>query len=639
MEETDDFHGPALALWTLEALVPSIREPVRSDSHFMQSLGLKNEVQLSLRPDGPSFTRAALLSALRQLLAGATAKGSCVDMSGRAWTLELETRPEDGPLISITDGTKRLLLPDHSAFSPDSDSRLNGLQSHIESGYLDATSISAWREKLEARALSDDELWEYLDDVLDTPQSFMAEVVASLRRGSIKLENLVPSSVRYFNRLVGVYDGADNILSYAQGGLQAHIESLVSWSPSEGPWYGLLLSSHSCTASILVGLADSDVLDVVARAMPDEADTISKVGAIEFGLPLIGAKPEVAPMLQAIVTQLLGDDPETEGGRFSLLTSLITLVDGELARTRALSHCPPFWRRLAAISQASLIERAIRTARVDRHAFYEWAINARTEAFYTQNLIDLRLEPRWHPDYAAPGQLKMEVLGRLLTLSKAHEGLVQGANLSALTDEALQSLVAFPLPFLAGPLEGNIESTNELPAELAKDIEARLTSGSIDPTSFISLVNSVLVFRPNTDHAALAAKAIRDANYLLRRAERPVGLTAILNGLATVAANSRSGVLAAELVLLTRRAKRSAGMVLPLEEDISLGLLAGAAHQEVGAWADFVGHWMTELAFDPLEKSEARRLRSRLRMLCKLAPSLWPTCGRALAASSAVAGE
>jgi len=67
---------------------------------------------------------------------------------------------------------------------------------------------------------------------------------------------------------------------------------------------------------------------------------------------------------------------------YELQSSLITLTYGEIANSRVLAERPPYWRRLAAIAQASMIARCIVRVGSDATQFIEWAKAARIQIFW-----------------------------------------------------------------------------------------------------------------------------------------------------------------------------------------------------------------------------------------------------------------
>ena len=171
-----------------------------------------------------------------------------------------------------------------------------------------------------------------------------------------------------------------------------------------------------------------------------------------------------------------------------------------------------------------------------------------------------------------------------------------------------------------------------MPSEIAEAIKTQLGIEEVGPSSFIALVNSALIFRLGGDQAELAAKVLRLGNYRLANLEDKPQLLVILNGLATVAAVTRSSVLADELRILGRRYRRDAQYALSIEETMRICLVAAASRTNLNDWRDFAGDWLTELAFSDLEGDDGEVLHSHLKCLCLAVPELWVSCGRADAA-------
>ena len=327
-------------------------------------------------------------------------------------------------------------------------------------------------------------------------------------------------------------------------------------------------------------------------------------------------------------------------GGFKLLSALFRLVDGELSRTRLLSLEPPFYRRLAALSQAALIHRQIVNSAVDIDHFGEWAFFNRGWQHYLQSFADMRLEPRWNPNFATASQMKAEFFGRIMNTAKKYEENIKGSELFELilatNARSLHSLSDFFYPYLPGPLEGGEDAKITLPAEFEETIEAQLSEEKLAPSSFIALVNSALIYRISEDKAELAAKELKRAHYRLLNIESKSELPAILNGLATVAAVSRSLALADELRILVHKYRHDAEFPLSLREAVEICLVAAASRAELNEWREFVGDWVTELAFSDLSGSDAELLYSDVRCLCHAVPELWPSCSRADAALAAL---
>ena len=145
-------------------------------------------------------------------------------------------------------------------------------------------------------------------------------------------------------------------------------------------------------------------------------------------------------------------------------------------------------------------------------------------------------------------------------------------------------------------------------------------------------MDSALVYNVSSDHAELAAKALKLGNYRLANIEDKSQLLTILNGLATVAAVTRNRQLADELRILVRRYKHEDQYALSINEALIICLVAAASRADLNDWREFVGDWLTELAFSELENDDGEVLLWQLRCLCHAVPELWVSCGRADAA-------
>jgi hypothetical protein len=238
-----------------------------------------------------------------------------------------------------------------------------------------------------------------------------------------------------------------------------------------------------------------------------------------------------------------------------------------------------------------------------------------------------------------PDQLKAECVGRIAAAATSNAAKIQLPALKALLLEpdggAIKAQLKLPFAFLPGPLEGGVESIIEMPSEIEADLRKGLEAEELTPQSFISLVNSPLIFRVGPQLAQLAAQALRRAKYQLRQMRAQNDIFSLLSGLAMVAAVTRSGELAEEVRILVRVVRRRPGIDIAPEDAMRIGLIAAAAFSDISKWSQFVGDWLTELTFENMSRKKAGILQQHIRVLCQLEPNLWETCARAEAASSA----
>ena len=635
----------AIARVALELAPPLIRESLLDEPSFRQEYGLRTESVLSLGDSDVSISirGSEIFGAVRAMLGGAAELG-VNDVDDREWKLRNEADTGQLPKLILLSGEQRLILPDFAVLSPDAATRLRSLEEVGFEVNLPSSTRYRWREILVERALEDEEVDAFFSDARDTPVHLMRAIAGEIRSARSSVSSLIPNSRTYFERLVGAHDESRSVWDYASGPGKRFLEQLSAWRPYEGFLFSLYLSSHpALTAEISVERLEVGDLSRAYRFVENHGDVLSRLGAIEIGLRILPENPDIEPVLVRLVEHIRDDDVDGSRSEFKLLSALFVLVDGELARSRLMCTELPFYRRLATLAQAALIYRQLPKAGIETDAFCEWAFNNRGEQYYMQSLADMRLEPRWNPDLAVASQMKADFFGRIVIAANNYRENIRSSVLQDLilgTDAAdIRSLSVSPNSYFPGPLEGTEDSPNMLPDDLSNAIEEQLNTNAAKPLSFVALVNSAMVFRIESDKAELAANALRLGNYRLDHVQDKSQLLSTLHGLAAVAAVARNSALADELRIVSRRYRHDAQYSLSLEEEMRTCLKAAASRSDLIDWTDFVGEWLTELAFGEFEDDEAGVFQSHLQCLCHTVPELWVSCGRADAALSALGGR
>lgn len=622
-----------LAQATLERTHPLIRNSLLEDSTFREEYGLTTDGVISFGDTEVSVQCSNLFDAARKILSG-TSTEEVTDTKGQRWEIKNIREKGELPILSFSRGRQSFHLPNLTAFSPDKDTRLRFLDKSASDVNLPDSASNPWRNILGERALENEEFNAFNSELFETPVGKAHSISGN---EPISIPSLVPSSRRYFERFVGTYDGSPSIRNYASSVGRTVFNQLSMWRPYDGFLFSLFLSSHSSiTAEINVDQLSSKDLVRAFDFLDKHGDRISQLGAIEVGLRVFPSRPEIEQSLISLIKQIRDDAVDGQASGFKLLSALFCLVDGELSRTRFLSAEPPFYRRLAALSQAALIHRQLMHSTVDMDHFSKWALSNYGWLWYLQSLADMRLEPHWDPEFAVASQMKAEFFGRIIISAKTYEQNITGSEIYDLVlankTGSLQSLIDPFHSYLPGPLEGTEGKQDNLSPGVAEAIEVQLGAKEVEPSSFIALSNSALFFHIGANHAELATTALKRANHHLPNIEDRSQLVAILNGLANVAAVARKPVLTDELRILVRRYRRDAQYALSIEEVIRICLVAAASRADLNDWTEFVGDWLTELAFSDLKDDEGRVLYSHLNGFCHIVPELWVSCGRANAA-------
>lgn len=633
---TDPAWERALAGAAMRTFPRQLRAGVLGRDDFRERFGLGMDAVLSVSPIDAQFLRSELFGAARQVLSGAVSSIEVRSRQRDAWFVTAGS-PYG---ITLTRGGAACAVPEAVCVSPDSTVRLDWLRQQIGHYAALKSHLAAWQKTLAQRALEDDELEPLLSDLRVMPWRVSASIRQAVASGSFGPADLVPPDIRYFELLSAAPENGTGLRDYFATAVAAYVRGLIDGDTREGLKWAFLLGSHSSLADLIdVTSARRDEVVGAFAWIASHGDRVSQVAAIECGLRLLHDWPEFEPSLAAMTRAIAADKPDEPGGRLQLVSGLVALVEGEVARRNVARGRPPFWRRLVTIAHAGTLEREVLARGLDLAGIAKWALNSGGSLYYLQTLVDLRREPRWFPDFLAADQLKAEWIGRVWSAAERNRDNVPVGELSEILwgdgAASIKSQLVFPGAWLPGPLEGGLEAVRDLPAELADSIRASLEAEELTPTSFHGLVNGSLILRVDSRLSGLAAEGLRRTGYQLRRVSASDDHFSLLHGLAKVAAVTRSAELAGEVRILVRAVSRGRSKRLSPEACARIALVASAANSEQSDWAKSVGDWLTELAFSEMTAEEAVTLQSDVQSLLHIDPDLWGTCGRAEAALAA----
>jgi hypothetical protein len=637
-DAADMKRGIAIAVQRL--FPPAIVSSLIERQSFVDMLELDIEATITVIDGAVTFHRSHFLAAIREARSASRGSAALTSKEGELFEVNLEC---EGDLDAIVlRGAERLIrLSSFSCLDEDPQKRAAGLAAELEENGIDEEAGRVWIERLRSRPLDDQDVHTLAEFLKAAPTVVARDIARELRSGEGTLDLFVPEAPLYYERLVGAAVGSRTLNEFARGEWQAHCARLVRWNFQKGLVQALGGAAQpDLSKAIDVSSAQREELELAFVAARDSGDRFSQVAAIELGLELLDDHPGLEAPIQSMVQSILDDDPADKGGRLRLTSSLFQFVDGEFASTGIFRDRPPFWRRLAAISQASLIERQLLRSGVVIEEFAAWANSARGELFYLQGLVDLRREPRWLPDFGTPDQLKLEFASRLFGAGmKMQNKLPPGRLRDLLIGESAggaKSHMTSLLAYLPGPLEGGSVSPIALPADVVAEL--RDATGPLTERTFAGLINLALVYRLEEEHAQLVIDALRRTKYQLQIAAEDSKIESLLSGIAMIAAVTRSPELTKELRILTRVQRQRTGTTVPITSLIRIGFMAAASERELKPWSETVGDWLSEISFLDMNASTAEGLHRHVVILCRLVPELWRTCAPAEAAFAAAAG-
>ena len=361
----------AIGLGMLQLFPATIRASVLEDEAFRRSFALAIDADIRLEPSGLTFRRSKLFGAIRSFLGLEAPDVQASSEDGATWKLVFT---EDKENIRLTRDNVEIALPDFMCLWPDSTKRVAWFDREAEKYELVDNRAKMWRERLSAGIVEDEDVDQLLLEFRLSPLWVTQSIGNELRKMSVDMLQLIPSDIRYYDRLVGEWKGEAELRQFVIGSATSRIREIIQQQPVDGLKRVFLLSAH-CSLVLAIELKDipRDVVLQFYSWLVESGDRMSQLGGIELGFAHLDMIPDLEGILIELLRSFLADEPENPVGRPALLSSLIVMVEGEVARTGIARHRPPFWRRLATIAHASALERKIIATSVSLSEFSNWA--------------------------------------------------------------------------------------------------------------------------------------------------------------------------------------------------------------------------------------------------------------------------
>jgi len=629
------------------ALVPeALRHTMLQDAEFLDAFGLSLRVEgIVSFSDGIRLKTTTLFDAVAEADRTNGVVAVC-DEDAQEWHIRIDTDDEGNSCPQLTREGHTSLYPEGALLLSDPSARERQFNSMADEAGLLESQRKYWMKILRERALTNNEMGQVHRDLEDTPHRLMRRLRESLRGGETPHDLFVPESRRYYERLIGHLGDAENVREHAASGAQKLVAELIAWSPRSGFSLALSLASQAAYSAVIPidDLPEEAVLEVY-DALVSNGDMLSRLAAVEIGLPLLSERPWLADPIWELVNIIRTENPEAGDDDFSDLSRYFILADSELSRLGVLRDAPYFYRRAASFAQATLIQRQLSVVGADPADFRKWIDQHFSAQFYAQSLVDMRLAPRWHPELIHAVQLKQEFIGRILGAAEANKGRLGDGRLATLLrpatehEESLVAAAKFPRPYFSGPLEGDFPPPQGLPEDAKEVIDEQLSLPELTTKSFIASINLANMYAIEEELALRISERLKRGKYHFQETQSDEEFAAVLSGLAVLAAVTRSQELANDVRVLVRKYRRDPAHKISMTTACRSVFFAAAANQGLEGWCRYIGDALEELAFGSLTRNEAGILQSLIRRTCEAEPVLWTSIGAAEAALSTYLGS
>jgi hypothetical protein len=598
-------------------LFPSlVRAELLSDSKLLEELALATDATVSFGDKDVAFSRSALFKAIRSAFENIEEEFFLEDIKGNPWSLR--HHPGERPAFSLTKGDLQILNDSFWPLCADADRRLSLFEAEAKGRSLSKEELERLGAVLSASIISDDDVSDLLLDLDCSPSHIEALLRQEFQGPSNKVSTLVPSDIRYYERLVGKYCRSNNIDEYCKVELKQYFDSRIESGVSENDF--LMCIHKSISAVVSNGLIDDASYQSIANRAIETCHPILLISCIEVGI--LKFKDSSAAIIKKLFECI---SSAKTLNNLRLFCSMAVFVDGELARLKIFKGMPPFYRRLASFAQSALIVKVALEEGVAFDKVEHWSSQQRGLYFFCQSFIDLIEEPRWLPNYLTAEQFINELYGRVNVACQESDKCEAVVYLQKeLTSGSRLNMHSF----LPGPLEGN-SAPAVVPDEIS-NLLAKHINGEASFESYRVLMNSAPFWKIDDEYLERAVSLLESAQHKLAAVNDKDSVYQVLNGLSQVACMTRSKKLAASVTILSRLYRDYIDVDSEPENYLAIGLVAGAAFEDKEGWAEYIGQWCTEVAYLPIGEDATERIEVMLERLCILEPYLYYTCSKAL---------
>jgi hypothetical protein len=393
------------ALFALRKLSDELRSDVLAASNISTKFNIPTHRPAELGP-GLSLSQDKVLDAFRQVLAGKKV-APILDNTGKAI---------DAAVSIGANGTGNVQFGDNlfgfayvGLLSPDPTKRLEFLEAYLQQRSLASVYANELRSKVGKQELNDDEFLAVAQTLVTSQESFIEAVRAHGRE--LTNSDLLPEDDRHWDNLVAPLKNSKTLEEFI--GDEMEIER--SLQIGNDPVRAIYTTSLSYCAPGLVPIKKyrGVHVDAVLRAVERAAgfpDHFALVGAFEICADWVSRDERFKVAGAKILDQLFGDmDALNESCGF--FAAAFTMVLARLAQNKKRRCHPPFWRRVTAGAQASLVVRACGVS--DAGKVFKWALEHFGKPFVFSVLLEGADEARWKPDWLAPKYLVADAFGRV----------------------------------------------------------------------------------------------------------------------------------------------------------------------------------------------------------------------------------
>lgn len=595
----------------------AVVKELSKDYEFMESIGIDSSMHIALPGHDTSFEKQSLFVAIQKLQI--STKVSLIDRNGNEWAIRISL--ENNDILEIEFEERTIAIEGFTIPALSQEKRASLISQLCNFNLFTTEDTQTWLNQLSDENMSPDFTFEFYEKLKASTPSILQRIKAEIASGKGRLTELVPKSDGYYEGLIGKYEASNDISEFSDQEAQKHVRQLIEANRFEvlAPYI-----QHTSLAALVSKLVSEEHLPIIFQSA-NLANPMHLTGLAELSFFANRSAVDTGEILERFF--------ECRLNVFDVLSSTFILVYADMGANRVLNGKPAFYRRLAALTHASLLFDIFNELKIDLVDFHEAAKKHWGPQFIFQILFELDTDPRWFPDYISGDKMKQGFIGRIGNGAQGYP-LELKEKLKKYFDPEEEDSIPNQRSmesFLPSPVEGNI-TANKIDQNLDSTLKARLNKEDFEISSVAPIINLAAYFKIDDNDIAEVVQKLRDSQRKISSTTAQSEIHFVLSGLSRLACITKSKDLAQEFRVVFRVYRSYLELETNLAEILIYGVIAAASMEIQTERAEFIGSWASELAYLKFEPEQLSTLHSWLYEMCKVDPRLFHYCGKSLAA-------
>lgn len=594
------------------------------------------ETYISFGGVGASFSNEILVAKVKEKINDENQIVSIDDKIGNSWNLEVIDITICN--FKLTRNSEEIILPSLWLLSKNKSARQKGLDNARNIYSITSYKFQKLCKIIESRELNHIELSDFFDCINSSIEQFTGILSDKIESGSdLAIKDFVPNDPQYYAGLTGSFEPTESLDDYVKIFLTPLLNKLAfSHNKIKALERAEIISGHQKFFGAL-DIENFEIEEIIShiKTSTSDASIFSLLSIAERFLPLSPVSLELSKELEYLLQGIKEQITNIDNIKVKTISSLLVMVDAQLAMNPEFRACKPFERRNFVISHSNLLFKVFSKFDYFNSEFISFVDRNCLNVFYVKTLLDLRMEHRWLPEFVTAQQLKAEVFGRLSFVAQALEAIPINLDLRNTFNELIKAESHFDQnvqlkKYFSGPLDSE-DSVQPLSTEWIRFVESEINSNEITTKNFTAIINLARNFRFPGELLDEIIGKLNSLKGSIRIHEDANDLQNFFIGMSYLAHSNLRSDLA---TLLVQNLLNSDDQILSNFDKVGIFqviLASAAAFQDMDRYCEFIETNMYRLSIICYNESDAIKILPLLQIAQSLDPELVPYLSRSVA--------